>query len=111
MIPQPPRRRSASRFGTSLAALPTDACEVAERNVWAHEMGHVIGLVDNGIGQQVPHRDAEHGRHDNSENCLMYWAYERPQLFDLLVSRLTTGAPADVDFCPNCWADLSAAKE
>jgi hypothetical protein len=85
-----------------------DTCAVAERNVWAHEIGHVLGLVDNGVTQQSPHRDALHGRHDQSEGCLMYWAYERPEAFDLLLSRLTSGQSGDVDFCPNCWADLHA---
>jgi hypothetical protein len=103
--------QDAIRAGCSrglVASVPDGTCEVAERNVWAHEIGHVIGLVDNGLAQRSPHRDAQHGRHDQSDGCLMYWAYERPELFDMLLSRLTTGQSGDVDFCPNCWADLHA---
>jgi hypothetical protein len=103
--------QDAIRAGCSrglVGSLPDGTCEVAERNVWAHEIGHVIGLVDNGLAQQSPHRDAEHGRHDQSDGCLMYWAYERPELFDMLISRLTSGQSGDADFCPNCWADLRA---
>jgi hypothetical protein len=106
--------QDAIRAGCSsglIAGVSSTACEVAERNVWAHEIGHVLGVVDNGLLQQSPHRDAAHGRHDQSDTCLMYWAYERPQLFDLLLSRLANGQSGDIDFCPNCWADLHAAAE
>lgn len=96
--------------GGLLGGLQTQACEIAERSVWAHEIGHVIGLVDNGLGQQTPHRDAAHGRHDVSTDCLMYWAYERPAIFDTLLGRLNSGQNADIDFCENCWADLNAAR-
>jgi len=105
--------QQAIRSGCSgglLGALSASACEAAERNVWAHEIGHVIGLVDNGLTLQTPHRDPEHGRHDMSDACLMYWAYERPAIFDTLLSRLSSGQSADLDFCENCWADLRAAQ-
>jgi hypothetical protein len=96
--------------GGLLGGLSAQACEIAERSVWAHEIGHVLGLVDNGLTQQTPHRDAEHGRHDVSDACLMYWAYERPEIFDVLLPRLNAGQSADLDFCENCWADLNAAR-
>ena len=106
--------QDAIRGGCSsglLGGLQSDSCEIAERSVWAHEIGHVIGLVDNGLAQQTPHRDADHGRHDSSDGCLMYWAYERPELFDVLLARVTANQDMDTDFCPNCWADLAAAKD
>jgi hypothetical protein len=106
--------QDAIRAGCSgglLGSLSSDSCEIAERNVWAHELGHVIGLVDNGLEPQTNHRDAEHGRHDVSDGCLMYWAYDRPALFDVLLSRLGSGESTDVDLCENCWADLNAARQ
>jgi hypothetical protein len=105
--------QDAIRSGCSggvLGAVSSESCEIAERNVWAHELGHVIGLVDNGLSLQTNHRDADHGRHDVSEGCLMYWAYDRPEMFDVLLSRLGSGQSTDVDFCENCWADLNAAR-
>lgn len=42
--------------------------------VLSHEVGHNLGLVDNGTPMQEPHRDEENGRHCDNENCLMYWA-------------------------------------
>jgi hypothetical protein len=105
--------QDAIRSGCSgvLGPLQTESCEVAERSVWAHELGHVIGLVDNGLPQQTPHRDPDHGRHDVDDGCLMNWVYESPALFETLVSRLETGQSPDVDFCENCWADLNAAHD
>lgn len=104
--------QDAIRSGCSgvLGPLQTETCELAERSVWAHEIGHVIGLVDNGIEQQTQHRDVERGRHDVSDGCLMYWAYETPAVFDLLLARLGTEQSPDVEFCENCWADLRAAQ-
>lgn len=93
-----------------LGALQTENCEAAERNVWAHEIGHVIGLVDNGVTMRVNHRDPEHGRHDVSDACLMYWAYDGPRIFDALLGRLDAGDAPDLDFCAQCQADLAAAR-
>lgn len=96
--------------GGLLGGFQQEACEVAERNVWAHEIGHVIGLVDNGIPMQTDHRDPEHGRHDRNEGCLMYWAYDRPQVFDTLLDRLGSGEGSDLDLCQESRADVEAAR-
>jgi hypothetical protein len=105
--------QDAIRSGCSgvFGPLQTATCELAERSVWAHEIGHVLGLVENGLAQQVPHRDVARGRHDVSDGCLMYWAHETPAVFDVLLSRLETGQSPDIDFCENCWADLRTAQE
>jgi hypothetical protein len=93
-----------------LGALQQENCEIAERNVWAHELGHVIGLVDNGVVMGVDHRDPDHGRHDVSDACLMYWAYDGPQIFDALLGRIAAGSTPDLDFCAQCQADIAAVR-
>lgn len=93
-----------------LGALQAENCEAAERNVWAHEIGHVIGLVDNGVTMRVDHRDPDRGRHDVSDECLMYWAYDGPQIFDALLGRLDSGDAADLEFCAQCQADIAAVR-
>lgn len=82
-------------------------CEVAESSVLLHELGHVVGLVDNGVEMVEPHADEEHGAHDESDECVMYWAYEGVGVIDVLASRLTGSSP-ELDFGPNCKADLAA---
>lgn len=96
--------------GGLLGGLDQGACEIAERNVWAHELGHTIGLVDNGVPMVVDHRDAEHGAHDVNEGCLMYWAYDRPEVFDTILANLTGGDGADLDLCEQSRADLAAVR-
>jgi hypothetical protein len=75
-----------------------------EESVIAHELGHVLGLVNNGVGMQQPHQDAPHGAHCDDEGCLMYWAVET----DLIGDLLGQGVP---DFDARCLADLEAARE
>jgi hypothetical protein len=93
-----------------LGGFDQEACEIAERNVWAHEVGHVIGLVDNGVPMVTDHRDPDHGAHDVSEGCLMYWAYDRPEVFDTVLARLASGGEKDLDLCAESRADLDAVR-
>ncbi|MCZ7584914.1 MAG: hypothetical protein M5R36_17145 [Deltaproteobacteria bacterium] len=53
-------------------------CRMAEQTVWTHEIGHLIGLVDNGLPMVEDHKDPDeaHGDHDASKDCVMYWAHE-----------------------------------
>jgi hypothetical protein len=90
-------------------ALEQDVCKVAERNVWAHELGHTLGLVDNGVPMVTDHRDPTHGQHDVREGCLMYWAYDGPQLFDTLLARFGS-QNQDLDLCEESRQDIEAAK-
>jgi hypothetical protein len=92
-----------------LGALQSEICEIAERSVWAHELGHTLGLVDNGIPMLTNHRDPEHGRHEAQDGCLMYWAYEGAEIFDTLLTRFDSDA-GELDFCEPSRADLMAAK-
>lgn len=84
-------------------------CAAAESSVLLHEVGHVIGLVDNGVEMVEDHKDAEHGAHDSNEDCVMYWAYDGVQVLDVIASRLT-GTSSELDFDAACKADLAAAR-
>jgi predicted Zn-dependent protease len=41
-----------------------------------HEMGHALGLVNNGLPMKSSHQDSEHGAHCSNENCVMYYSNE-----------------------------------
>jgi hypothetical protein len=75
-----------------------------EPTVITHELGHVLGLVNNGIPMQSPHQDASHGAHDSNEDCLMYWAVHTDQIVDVLLNGEPTLDAA-------CEADLAAVRD
>ena len=73
-----------------------------EETILIHEVGHLLGLVDNGIDMVSDHRDEEHGSHDDNEDCIMYWAINSANISDLLLS-------AQPNFDAACQADMQAA--
>jgi hypothetical protein len=85
-------------------------CEDAELAIWVHEVGHLLGLVDNGLPMVANHEDGEHPGHDVSQDCVMYWAYEGDALFTKLSDQLVGTGDAALDFCPHCLADLAAVR-
>ena len=87
-------------------------CRGAELAIWSHESGHLLGLVDNGLPMVNDHRDpdSDHGAHDASDQCVMYWAYEGQALFDLVGTKLLGGGDADVPFDQACLDDLAAER-
>jgi hypothetical protein len=86
-------------------------CESAELAIWTHEVGHLIGLVDNGLAMVEPHRDPDHGAHDDSDACVMYWAYEGDALIDTLADRLIAGNDAPLPFDDACLADIARVRD
>jgi hypothetical protein len=87
-------------------------CRGAELAIWTHESGHLLGLVDNGLPMVNDHRDpdSDHGAHDASDQCVMYWAYEGQALFDLIGDQLLGGGDAEVPFDQACLDDLAAER-
>lgn len=56
--------------GEGLDAVP----KYVEQATLIHEMGHALGLVNNGIPMKEPHQD--HNAHCSNENCVMYYTNE-----------------------------------
>lgn len=81
------------------------SADVVESTVVAHELGHVLGLVNLGVPMQQPHQDTAHGAHDTNTSCLMYWANNSSQL---LANLLSGGVVPDFD--AQCRADLAAVR-
>lgn len=97
------------------AALPPvlleELCSGAELAIWTHEVGHVIGLVDNGLPMVADHRDPDHGAHDVDDDCVMYWAYQGDALVTRLAERLAAGGEAALPFGDACLADIAALRD
>lgn len=65
--------------------------------VIAHELGHIMGLVNVGSPMRSPHQDEANGKHCTSASCLMYYSVENASgLEDLLGS---SEPPRLDDFC------------
>jgi hypothetical protein len=86
-------------------------CAAAEQSIWLHELGHVIGLVDNGAPLVRPHMDAAPGAHDASDACVMYWAFEGQGAMDALLTKFLGGDREPLGFDAACLADLAAVRE
>lgn len=56
----------------SLSMVP----KYVEQATLIHEMGHALGLVNNGLPMQKDHQDTPNGAHCSNENCVMYYANE-----------------------------------
>lgn len=74
-----------------------------ENIVMRHEVGHIIGLVNNGVEMQNDHQDEENGRHCDVEDCLMYYAVRTTDFF----ANLFGGNVPELD--EYCIEDLQAA--
>lgn len=70
-----------------------------ETSVLEHEIGHLLGLVDQGSPMQSPHQDVDHGHHCINTSCLMYYSIG-------LHSGISTLKIPALD--SNCLADLKA---
>ncbi|MES2003743.1 MAG: hypothetical protein V4450_04425 [Bacteroidota bacterium] len=55
-----------------------------ESGTLMHEMGHLLGLVNNGTAMVNPHEDASHKAHCSNSNCLMYYAIQTSGLMNAL---------------------------
>ncbi|MBA2403917.1 MAG: hypothetical protein H0V66_04030 [Bdellovibrionales bacterium] len=58
--------------GDPLATVP----KYVEQATLVHELGHALGLVNNGIPMMDNHHDKENGAHCTNTKCVMYWANE-----------------------------------
>jgi hypothetical protein len=86
-------------------------CAGAELSIWTHEVGHVIGLVDNGLPMVADHKDGDHGAHDQSDDCVMYWAYEGDAVIGKLRDRIAGGGADSLGFDDACLADIAAVRQ
>ena len=98
------------RICSGNVVLGEQLCTAAQYGVWLHEVGHTIGLVDDGIPMVTPHSDAAHAAHDSNSSCLMYWAYDGSAGLDMIESALLGGGSGAPDFDANCLADIAAVR-
>lgn len=91
--------------------LQDDLCSLTEVSVLVHEVGHAIGLVNNGLAMVTGHEDAEHVAHDHNRDCVMYWLYEGSDVITTLVPMLVGGGDEPLPFDEACLADIAAVRD
>ncbi len=97
-------------LGGAGGSLKSRPCQSAQLSVLAHEFGHVLGLVNNGVPMATPHEDPEHPGHSDDPECVMYWAYERSAVVKKVAEAIEEGVdPSEaLRFCAASRDDIAA---
>ncbi|MGE3765993.1 MAG: hypothetical protein AB7L94_27305 [Kofleriaceae bacterium] len=78
-----------------------------EQVTMIHELGHAIGLVDNGVPMVASHKDAAHGAHCTNERCAMYWQVEGASAAAAYAQQYVLTSNTII-FADECLADVDA---
>lgn len=78
--------------------------QIIETIVFNHEIGHLMGLVNNGTDMQDDHHDSSNGAHCTVQECLMYFSVNTSDFFANLFGG---SVPVLDDFC---LADIEALQ-
>lgn len=93
---------------SALPLLP-NVSRVVEQVVLVHEVGHAIGLVNNGIPLASPHQDGPNGAHCTNDRCVMYFSVEGVEAAREFAQRRVTSSNLII-FDDACLADVAAAR-
>lgn len=75
-----------------------------EQSTIVHELGHALGLVNNGLPLTSDHQDSAHGAHCSNPTCVMYYLNEGKDNLIQFVSQFSdTQTP--ILFEPACLQD------
>lgn len=86
------------------------ACNATVAGTWLHEIGHVIGLVNNGLDMVTPHNDPNHPTHDADPDSLMYWQFDVAGTFDLVRGKILADEDPIPPLSAACLADIDAIQ-
>ncbi|EQA46089.1 hypothetical protein LEP1GSC050_2064 [Leptospira broomii serovar Hurstbridge str. 5399] len=63
-------------FKDIINTFPVQYRKSGEQSTVVHELGHAVGLVNNGIPMQSSHQDLSHGAHCTNKKCTMYYSIQ-----------------------------------
>lgn len=78
-----------------------------EQSTLVHEMGHALGLVNNGVPLKSEHHDSAHGAHCTNQDCVMYWQNEGGADLVNFVQNLISNGTA-ILYGEECLKDLDS---
>lgn len=95
-------------FKEVIQGMGNDALNVVakyvEQATIIHEMGHALGLVNNGLPMVTKHQDKDHGAHCSNPDCVMYYSNEGAQDLLSFIQRFPTSG-SFVMFDSQCLQD------
>ena len=94
----------------STDSLIPNTARFVEQSTLVHELGHAVGLVDNGVPLVSQHKDSAHGAHCTNESCTMYWLDEGASDAAEFARMYVTSGDT-VIFGDECLADVDALKQ
>ena len=103
-------RKSCEAFAEALPSGtdPVKACAYIESSTVLHELGHLMGLTDNGIAMVEPHKDEGNGDHCDQPDCIMYAYNNMQSLFERAQADLDAGRQIAL-FDTKCRDDVRSA--
>lgn len=78
-----------------------------EQTTIIHELGHALGLVDNGVPLTSAHHDKAHGAHCTNTDCVMYYQNEGASAMVGFVQQMTTTG-SKIVFGAECISDTES---
>ena len=94
-------------FKPAMASNDADV-RFVEQSTLVHEIGHAVGLVNNGVPLTSAHHDADHGAHCTNSNCVMYHLNEGARDLIAFIRRVQVTGES-VLFGPECIADAGGS--
>ena len=93
--------------GADVRAFP-GVVRFTEQSVLIHELGHAVGLVDNGLPLTNAHKDDANGAHCKNPQCVMYYANDGARDALQFARRFATSG-STVVFGNECTSDAASA--
>lgn len=87
------------------------ACDASFTGTMLHELGHTIGLVNNGLDMVTPHNDPDHPTHSDDPESIMHWQFDVAGTFDLVKGKLLDDVDPIPPFSEGCLADVAALRD